>query len=70
MVKLASYEKIEIEFASYKKTVSTKLAQFEELDEDVYRLKAEIEELKLRNERMQKRLAEKEEEIKMLEQAK
>jgi len=58
--KIASYEKIEIEFASYKKTVSVKLAQYDQLDEDVYRLKAEIEELKLRNERMQKRLAEKE----------
>ena len=27
--KMASYERIEIEFASYKKTVSVKLAQFE-----------------------------------------
>ena len=62
--KISSYERIEIEFASYKKTVSVKLSQFEQLDEDVYRLKAEIEELQLRNERMQKRLAEKEQEIK------
>ena len=43
--RIASYEKIEIEFASYKKTVSVKMAQFEQLDEDVYKLKAEIEEL-------------------------
>lgn len=33
-------------------------------DEDNFRLKAEIEELVMRNERMQKRLAEKENEIK------
>ena len=42
---MASYEKTEIEFESYKKTVSVKLSQFTQLDEDVYRLKAEIEEL-------------------------
>ena len=60
---------MESEYESYKKTISIKLANYEQLDEDVYRLKAEIEELKLRNERMQKRLADKEHEIKQLEQA-
>ena len=58
--KIASYERIEIEFQSYKKTVSVKMAQYDQLDEDVYRLRAENEELKLKNERMQKRLADKE----------
>ena len=67
--KIASYERIEIEFQSYKKTVSVKMAQYDQLDEDVYRLRAENEELKLKNERMQKRLADKEMEIKELEKA-
>ena len=43
------------------------MAQFSQLDDDIFRLKAEIEELKMRNERMQKRLADKEIEIKELE---
>ena len=45
------------------------MAQYDQLDEDVYRLRAENEELKLKNERMQKRLADKEMEIKELEKA-
>jgi len=58
---------MEVEYKSFRKDVEVKLAKFVELDEDVFRLKAEIEELKMRNQRMQKRLAEKENEIKELE---
>ena len=65
--RMASWQSMEVEYKSYRKDVEVKLAKFVELDEDVFRLKAEIEELKMRNQRMQKRLAEKENEIKELE---
>ena len=45
-------QKVESEFTTYRSTVETKLASFTQLDEDVFRLRAEIEELKLRNDRM------------------
>lgn len=65
--RMASWQSMEVEYKSFRKDVEVKLAKFVELDEDVFRLKAEIEELKMRNQRMQKRLAEKENEIKELE---
>ena len=48
----AEYQRIESEYQSYQREVEVKLARFNEMDEDVFRLKAEIEELKMRNERM------------------
>ena len=45
-------QKVESEFTTYRSTVETKLASFTQLDEDVFRLRAEIEELKLRNDRL------------------
>ena len=65
-VELQKLQKVESEYASYRSEVESKLTRFTQLDEDVFRLKAEIEELKMRNERMQKRLAAKENEIKEL----
>ena len=62
-MKVRTMKAMESEYASYRRDVEVKLARFTEMDEDVYRLKAEVEELKLRNERMQKRLSEKEDEI-------
>jgi len=67
--RMTALTKIETEYTSYRREVEVKLARFTELDEDIFRLKAEIEELKMRNDRMQKRLAEKENEIKELEAA-
>ena len=66
---MSSLLKIESEYKSYRSEVETKMVAYERLDEDVFRLKAEIKELKARNDRMQKRLAEKESEIKDLEAA-
>ena len=58
---------MESEYTSYRKEVSVKMAAYENLDDDAFRLKAEIEELRMRNDRMQKRLSEKENEIRELE---
>ena len=59
-------QRIVTEYTSYRKEVSVKIAQYDQLDEDLYRLKAENEELRARNSRMQNRLAAKELEIKQL----
>ena len=40
--RLHALEKVESEYKSYKKEVSVKVTAFEKLDEDVFRLKAEI----------------------------
>lgn len=65
--RMASWQSMEVEYKSYRTDTEVKLTKFVELDEDVFRLKAEIEELKSRNQRQQNRLAEKENEIKELE---
>jgi len=62
----AKYGAMEQEFSLYKRDVTLKLSKFEEVNDNLFRLQAEIEELKTRNERMQRRLAEKEEVIKEL----
>lgn len=47
--RMASWQSMEVEYKSYRTDTEVKLTKFVELDEDVFRLKAEIEELKSRN---------------------
>ena len=64
--KFSQYTKLEAEYRSYRQETEVKLVTFSELDQDVKRMKAEIEELRASVDRKQKRLAEKEDEIKQL----